>query len=163
MQSRQVLPSESLGQVAATGRTYAQHALTIPNDTNNISICLLVEATQSLGCKVEAHLVPTIPETWAPHTASGFYIGNAWDHYRCHKIYINDTQHTRNCNTVFFKHKYLALLALTCTDALIQAADNLTSAIAGAVPPPNMTMDAIDQLMQIFKQQAETTKNNVTI
>ncbi len=34
-----------------------------------------------LGCKVEAHLVPTIRESWAPHTASGFYVGNVWDHY----------------------------------------------------------------------------------
>jgi hypothetical protein len=47
-----------------------------------------------LGCKVEAHLVPTIRESWAPHTASGFYVGNAWDHYRCHEIYISDTCHT---------------------------------------------------------------------
>ena len=30
-----------------------------------------------LGCRVEAHLVPSIRESWAPHTASGFYIGNA--------------------------------------------------------------------------------------
>ncbi len=47
-----------------------------------------------LGCKVKAHLVPTIQESWAPHTASGFYVGNAWDHYWCHKIYITDTCHT---------------------------------------------------------------------
>jgi hypothetical protein len=35
-----------------------------------------------LKSKVKAHLVPTIRESWAPHTASGFYVGNAWDHYR---------------------------------------------------------------------------------
>jgi hypothetical protein len=29
-----------------------------------------------LGCKVEAHVTPGNQETWAPHTASGFYIGN---------------------------------------------------------------------------------------
>ncbi len=63
---------------------------------------------------------------WAPHTASGFYIGNAWDCCHCHEIYINDTRHTRICNTVFFKHKYLTMLTLTLADALIQAADNLT-------------------------------------
>jgi hypothetical protein len=116
-----------------------------------------------LGCKVEVHIVPSNCKTWAPHTASGFYIGNAWDHYCCHKIYINDTCHTLLCNTVFFKHKYLTMPALTLTDAFIQAVDNLTSAIAGVVPPPNMTVDAIDQLMHIFKQQAKTTKNNATV
>jgi hypothetical protein len=85
----------------------------------------------------------------------------------CHEIYINDTRHTCTCNTVFFKPKYLTRLILTLADALIQAADNSTSAIAGVVPPkvspPNMTMDAIDQLMHIFKQQAETAKNDATV
>jgi hypothetical protein len=115
-----------------------------------------------LGCKVKAHLVPSNRQTWAPHTTSGFYIGNVWDHYHCHEIYINNTRHTRTCNTVFFKHKYLTIPTLTPTNALIQAADNLTSAIAGVVPPPNMTTDAINQLMHIFKQQAKTVKNNET-
>jgi hypothetical protein len=66
-----------------------------------------------------AYLVPSNHETWAPHTASGFYIGNAWDHYRCREIYINDTRHTRTCNTVFFKHKYLTMPTLTTADAII--------------------------------------------
>jgi hypothetical protein len=34
-------------------------------------------------------------------------------------------------------------------------ADNLTAAIAGVVPPPNMTDDAINQIMNIFKQERE--------
>ncbi len=116
-----------------------------------------------LGCKVEVNLVPSNHETWVPHTASCFYIGNAWDHYHCHKIYINCTRHTRTCNTVFFKHKYLTMPTLTPADALIQAVNNLISAIAGIVPPPSMTTDTIGQLMHIFKQQAETAKNNATV
>jgi hypothetical protein len=39
----------------------------------------------------------------------------------------------------------------------------LTSAIAGVLPPPNMTTDTIDQLMHIFKQHAKTTKNDATV
>jgi hypothetical protein len=58
-----------------------------------------------LGCKVEAHLVPSICETWAPHTTSGFYVGNSPEHYRCHEVFITNTCHTRICSTVFFKHK----------------------------------------------------------
>ena len=115
-----------------------------------------------LGCKVEAHLVPTIRESWAPHTASGFYLGNAWDHYRCHEIYITDTRHARICNTVFFKHKYLTMPTITPADALIRAADNLTEALKGVIPPPNMTTEAVDQLMLIFKQQAKKANNDAT-
>jgi hypothetical protein len=49
---------------------------------------------------------------------------------------------------------------ITPADALILAADNLTAAIAGVVPPPNMTVDAINQLMNIFKQEREESSNN---
>jgi hypothetical protein len=115
-----------------------------------------------LGCKVEAHLVPSIRESWAPHTASGFYVGNAWDHYRCHEIYITSTRHTRVCNTVFFKHKYLTMPTITHADALIRAADDLTDALNKVVSPPNMTRDAVDQLMTIFKQQATKTRDEAT-
>jgi hypothetical protein len=55
-----------------------------------------------LGCKVEAHLVPSIQETWAPHTTSGFYVRKLWEHYCCHEVFITDTSHTRICSTVFF-------------------------------------------------------------
>jgi hypothetical protein len=115
-----------------------------------------------LGCKVEAHVTPSIRETWAPHTASGFYIGNAWEHYPCHKTYICDTKHTRTCLTVFFKHKYLMMPTITPANAFIHAADSLTDAIAGLVPTPTCTQDAVDQLMVIFKQQACAAKDTAT-
>jgi hypothetical protein len=107
-----------------------------------------------LGCKVESHLVPGIRETWAPHTASGYYVGTSWEHYRCHEVYIIDTCHTRMCSSVFFKHKYLTMPSLTPADALIRAADNLTTAL---------TTDAIAQLINIFKTQAEKEKDEATL
>jgi hypothetical protein len=51
---------------------------------------------------------------------------------------------------------------VTAANALIQAADDLTNAIAGVVPPPNMTREAVEQLMVIFKQQAEKAKDDAT-
>jgi hypothetical protein len=51
---------------------------------------------------------------------------------------------------------------ITPADALIRAADALTDALTGVVPPPNMTREAVDQLMTIFKQQAELTKDDAT-
>jgi hypothetical protein len=52
---------------------------------------------------------------------------------------------------------------LTAADALIRAADNLTKALAGIIPPPNMTTDTIDQLINIFKTQPEKEKDEVTV
>jgi hypothetical protein len=115
-----------------------------------------------LGCKVEAHITPGTRETWAPHTASGFYIGNTWEHYRCHEIYISDTKHIQTCLTIFFKHKYLTMPTITSAGALIRAADSLTVAIGGLIPTPTCTMDAVDQLVVIFKLQARAANNAVT-
>jgi hypothetical protein len=63
---------------------------------------------------------------------------------------------------VFFKHKYLTMPTITPADALIRAADSLTDAIAGLVPTPTCTQDAVDQLMVIFKQQVRTVKDAAT-
>ena len=68
-----------------------------------------------LGCKVEAHVVPEVRETWAPHTATGYYIGNANEHYRCHTIYITNTKSTRTCSSVFFKPPMTLLQRLQAT------------------------------------------------
>jgi hypothetical protein len=115
-----------------------------------------------LRFKVEAHVTPGVRETWAPHTASGYYVGNAWEHYRCHDVYISDTKSIRTCLTVFFKHKYLTMPSITPADALILASDNLTDAISGLLPTSTVTQDAVDQLMMIFKQQARDSIDAAT-
>jgi hypothetical protein len=115
-----------------------------------------------LGCKVEAHITPGVCKTWAPHTASGYYLGNTWEHYRCHEVYISDTQCIRTCLTVFFKHKYLTTPSITPDDALIQLSDYLTDAISGLVPKTTITADAVDQLMTIFKLQDKANKDTAT-
>jgi len=78
-----------------------------------------------------------------------------WDHYRCHEIYITDTNHSRIFETVFFKHKYLTMPSFTPADALITAADNLVDTINGFIPKHMVTSDAVEQLMEIYKIQAE--------
>ncbi len=97
-----------------------------------------------LGCKVQAHITPGVCKTWAPHTASGYYVGNAWEHYRCHEVYISNTKSIHTCLTVFFEHKYLTMPSITPADALIRAEDYLTDAILGLIPTSRVTADAVD-------------------
>ncbi len=97
-----------------------------------------------LGCKVQAHITPGVCETWASHTASGYYIGNTWEHYRCHEVYISNTKSICTCFTVFFKHKYLMMPSITPADALICVADYLTDAISELIPTSKVTADAVD-------------------
>ncbi len=92
---------------------------------------------------------------WAAHTASGYYIGNAWEHYRCHQVYISSSKHERVSGTVFFRHKYLTMPTITPADALIKAAENLVDVILGQLPKNSVTADAVEQLIEIYKIKAE--------
>jgi hypothetical protein len=52
--------------------------------------------------------------------------------------------------------------SLTPLDALIHAADDLTDTISGLIPTSTVTADMVDQLMEIYKQQAQATRDAVT-
>ena len=41
-----------------------------------------------LGSAVELHVTPNKQKTWEEHTTSGFYLGIAWEHYRCHVVCV---------------------------------------------------------------------------
>jgi hypothetical protein len=111
------------------------------------------------GCKVKAHVFLEICKTWAPHTASGYYISNAMEHYRCHNVYIPDTKGTHVYSSVCFKHKYLTMTTLTPSDGLIKAADILSEGITGTIPVSSITNATTTQVLNIFKQQASSAKD----
>ena len=100
------------------------------------------------GCKVEMYEMPSVRETWAPHTVSGFYIGNSWEHYRNHMVWVKDTKSVRAEETVFFKHKYL-------TQPTITTSNDLSQAVKGVIPQKGATMEALEKLVNISKQQAK--------
>jgi hypothetical protein len=108
-----------------------------------------------LGCKVEVHVTPIVQETWAPHTATGCYISNTKEHYRCRQVYITHSKHIKTCRTVFFRHKYLTMPSITPADALIKSADNLVYTISGQLPRNSTTTQAVEPLMGILKVQAK--------
>ena len=97
-------------------------------------------------------MMPSTRGTWAEHTASGYYVGCSHKHYRCHRVYVTSSRSIRVCQTVFFKHKYLTQPSFTSHDALIKAADKLTSAIAKVLPANNVTRTGIAALLEIFTQ-----------
>ena len=39
-----------------------------------------------LGSAVEAHVMSNKRKTFEAHTKAGFYLGNSWEHYRCHEV-----------------------------------------------------------------------------
>ena len=108
-----------------------------------------------LGCVVELHVMPDKHKTWGKHTVSGFYLGNAWEHYRYHKIWTIDTRSVHVRQTVFLKHKYVTDPVFTDSDALLQSSAELCEASKGSSSDiKGETKTAIEILIGIFKKVA---------
>jgi hypothetical protein len=84
------------------------------------------------------------------------------EHYHCHNVYIPAPKGTCVCSSVFIEYKYLTMPTLTPSDVLIKVADTVSEAITGAIPVSSVTNDAITQLLNIFKQQANSTKQDIS-
>ena len=117
-----------------------------------------------LGCAVELHVTQNKQKTWGKHTASGFYLGNATEHYRCHEIWTIDTRSVRIGQTIFFKHKYLTQPSVTESDALLRASDELCAALQDTgAPVKGDTQRAVDMLMDISKISPKRTNHQKTV
>ena len=85
----------------------------------------------------------------------------SWDHYSCHEVWISDTKSKRVGQNVFFKHKYLTQPTITASDALLRAGDNICAALQNVDPKKNSSRIAINFLMDIFKNQANSEADGV--
>ena len=61
-----------------------------------------------------------------------------------------DTKAVRVGQIVFFKHKYITQPALTPTDAILRASDDLGQILKGVLPVKGDTRTAVDLLVEIF-------------
>jgi len=104
-----------------------------------------------IGQAVEMHVVPSKRKTWGEHTTPGFYLGNSWDHYRCHVVWVKNTRNTRIGQTVFFRHKYITQPIITPTDAILRATDDLCDVLRGKAVIKGATRAAIDLLVDILR------------
>ena len=65
----------------------------------------------SPGTKVVMHEKQYKRASWEAHGVNGWYIGPAVEHYRCYKVYVNNTPAERNADTVDFSHSTQRSLA----------------------------------------------------
>ena len=114
-----------------------------------------------LGTEVELYVHPSQRKTWGAHTLTGFYIGNARDHYRCHVVWLPETRRERIGQTVFFKHRYLTQEAPTNSDAILKATGDLDKALSGVLPTKGPTKEALDRIISSLKGHAKTQETKV--
>ena len=61
------------------------------------------------GTQVVVHEKPNNRRSWSAPGVDGWYVGPAWDHYRCHEVYIPRTRAFRFSDTVDFFPTAVAL------------------------------------------------------
>ena len=65
------------------------------------------------GTQVVIHKKSNKRKSWSPPGIDGWYVGPAWDHYRCHQVYITRTRAFRFSDIVGFFPVDVALKAKT--------------------------------------------------
>ena len=122
-----------------------------------------------LGMPALIHDKPGNRASWQEHASEGWNLGPSLEHHRCFNLYNKATRSERISGTVFFKHKFLTSPIITPEDRVVEAAQQLTSALQGNVPGSNQQMDALKNVAEVFEsianqKQAEvrehTTENN---
>ena len=101
--------------------------------------------------------------SWAAHGVNGWYLGPAVEHYRCYRVYVNNTRAERNADTVEFFPNHTKVPSIAANDAATTAAQEVVAALSD--PKPNAEwenvgdrqLEALRNLAQIFQ---ETTARN---
>ena len=87
---------------------------------------------------------------------NGWYIGNATNPYRCHRIYIPKTRAKRIARTVEFLPHLYDMPATSSVDAPMEGARELTAALQNTQPSTTFApikdaqLSAMHQLIEIF-------------
>ncbi len=63
---------------------------------------------------------------------------------------------------MFSQLKYLTQPTITTSDALLKAADDLSNTVKRVIPQKGATMEALEQLVDIFKKQAREKEDSAT-
>ena len=100
------------------------------------------------GIKIVCYESPDQRKTWAPHGVEGFYIGPAFDHHRCYRVYISSTKGFRTTGQLSWHPPAGYTLPgasplddlVSCLTALRTSCDNLarTHPDIAALPQANL-------------------------
>ena len=119
-----------------------------------------------LGCKVIFHEMPSARGSWSPHGVEGYYIGPAMEHYRCYKVWIEETRSDRTGNTLVWLPKMVPVPKTSSADAAVTAALDLIHALQHPHPASPLAplrdehRQAIEKLSEIFHNLTPAPASN---
>jgi len=110
------------------------------------------------GTRVLVHELPEARGTWAPHAVPRWYIGPAFEHYRCYRVYITKTANERIANTHVWYPSHVVMPKTSSADAATAAARDLIYAsqnphpAAPIAPLADEHRQGLQTLAELFQQ-----------
>ena len=113
------------------------------------------------GTRVLVHEKSQARGTWAPHGEDAWYIGPAFEHYRCYKIWAWETRRERETDTLTWFPHQLTMPTPSALDRISASINDLATALGNPTPnsplPPLETSQvaALKELVRLFSTQQE--------
>ena len=120
------------------------------------------------GTKCELHEKPHQRKSWASHSITGWYIGPAMEHYRCHRIFLPSTGKIRIGDTVQFFPTRLRMPKTSSLEKAISTANDLVTILQNPEPASpflafgNAQFGALQQLADMFSTSLSTKTDTST-
>jgi hypothetical protein len=121
------------------------------------------------GTKVQVHEKPNQRKSWDPHSVGGWYLGPALDHYRCYRVFINQTKAERISDTVQFFPEQQTVPFPTPAAIATEAARTLISVLKEPTPSTTYThiplekQQALQDLAEIFRPHLQLTNRSTAL
>ena len=86
------------------------------------------------GTRVLVHELPEAGGSWAPHAVPGWYIGPAFKHYQCYRVYITETAKEQIPNTLVWYPSHIAMSKTATANAATAASRDFIYALQNPRP-----------------------------
>jgi hypothetical protein len=103
------------------------------------------------GTKVMVHVKPSVRQSWAPHAVPGWYLGTAFNHYRCHRVWLPSTRAERVCDTVTWFPTHVTMPVTSKADHISAILTDLLN----ATTQPHTGFQFNDDHRAVFRQLAD--------
>jgi hypothetical protein len=109
-----------------------------------------------LGCATQCFTGMEQRSSFGSHSCDSWYIGMSNKHYRCYKVFVQDTKEEGTTDTINFHHKRVTNPKVSAADAITVAANNLTETIQTNMQKDltTLNMKELERLAQIFQEAA---------
>jgi hypothetical protein len=107
------------------------------------------------GIRVLVHERASTQGTWEPHAVDGWYVGPAMDHYRCYRVFIEETNAERITDTISWYPTKVNIPTATSQEIIVEALSDTPHELCNQRPDNSIVTIGPEQT-SVLKKIAKT-------